>query len=86
GDVIAAKSLGFSDSRLLQVRLSANYRWLGRPLSDIGFPRTALVAALLKSDRVVTPRGDTVLEAGDEVIVFALPAGVAQVENFFAVE
>jgi len=85
-DVIAAKSLGFSDSRILQVRLHTDCPRLGRPLADIGFPRSAVLAALLKSNRVITPRGDTVLEAGDEVIVFALPSGVAEVERFFAIE
>jgi Trk K+ transport system NAD-binding subunit len=33
---------------------------------------------------VVTPGGDTVLSAGDEVVVFALPDAVDEVAEFFA--
>jgi Trk K+ transport system NAD-binding subunit len=32
---------------------------------------------------IIIPRGDTVIEAQDRVIVFALPAVVSQVEKFF---
>ncbi len=48
------------------------------PINDPSYGRTTDARG-----RVVTPRGDTVLSAGDEVVVFALPDGVDQVEKFF---
>jgi trk system potassium uptake protein TrkA len=86
GAVVSAESLGFSGSEILQIRLDHGCKCLGKPLSKLNFPRTAVLGALLKGDRVIIPRGDTVLEAGDEAVVFALPAGVKDVENFFAAE
>nr|MBC8423887.1 hypothetical protein [bacterium] len=56
---------------------------LDKPLAKLKIPRHAVIGAALKRGHVVTPRGDTVLRAGDEIIVFALPAGVSEVENFF---
>ncbi len=86
GAVVSAESLGFSGAEILQIRLKAGAKGLNKPLAELDFPRDAVVGAVLKHGRVETPRGDTVLAAGDEVVVFALPAGIAAVEDFFAAE
>ena len=40
-----------------------------RPSPTSGIPREATVVAVVRDDRLVVPRGDTVLQAGDEVLV-----------------
>ncbi len=84
GAVISAESLGYTGAEILQLRVGAGCEWLGRKLMDLHFPRDAVLAAVLKQGQVVTPRGDTTLQAGDEVVVFALPGGVDAVEEFFS--
>ena len=86
GAVVSAESLGFSGAEILQIHLREGSRGLNLPLAEIDFPRDAVIGAVMKRGNVVTPCGDTVLEAGDEVVVFALPSGVSAVENFFAAE
>ncbi len=83
GAVVSSRSLGFSGAEIVQFRLDPGLRCLDRPLADLKFPRNAVVGAVLKRGHVVTPRGDTVLQAGDEVVVFTLPDSVADVESFF---
>ncbi|HUO48776.1 MAG TPA: TrkA C-terminal domain-containing protein, partial [Acidimicrobiales bacterium] len=41
----------------------------GRSLADLELPRDATVVAVVRHDRLVVPRGDTVLCSGDEVMV-----------------
>jgi len=84
GAVISAETLGYSGSEILQLRVGEGCPWLGKPLSEVEFPRDAVMGAVLKRGRVETPTGETILQAGDEVVVFALPNGVATVEDFFA--
>lgn len=84
GAVTNAEKLGYSGAELLQVRVQPGCHWLGKQLKDIGFPRTAVIAAILKSGRVITPTGTSEIEAGDEVVVFALPDRLTEVEDFFA--
>lgn len=84
GAVVSSESLGYSGSEILQLRVVAGCSWLGKPLAKINFPENAVLGAVLKQGRVLTPRGDTVLEVGDEVVVFALSDGVTTVEDFFA--
>ena len=86
GAVVSTHSLGFSGSEILEFDLKPDCPQLGRPLSELNFPRNAVVGAVIKRGQVVTPRGDTVLQAGNLVIVFALPDGVAAVEAFFSPE
>lgn len=84
GAVISSESLGYSGSEILQLRVVDGCPWLGKPLSKLNFPDKAVIGAVLKQGRVLTPRGGTVLEVGDEVVVFALSDGVTAVEDFFA--
>ena len=84
GAVVSAETLGYSGAEILQFKVGRGNPWLGRPLGGIHFPRDAVIAAVLKRGRVITPRGDTVLAPGDDVVVFALPDGVGPVEDFFA--
>jgi trk system potassium uptake protein TrkA len=86
GAVVSAESLGYSGAEILQFHLDKSCSCLDEPLAKLDFPRAAVIGAVLHQGRVLTPRGDTVLQAGDEVIVFALPSGVAEVEDFFATQ
>ena len=84
GAVISAESLGYSGAEILQLEVAAGCPWLGRKLMDLQFPSNAVIGAVLKQGRVLTPEGGTVLAAGDQVVVFALPAGVDGVVKFFS--
>jgi trk system potassium uptake protein TrkA len=53
---------------LVEVTLAEESPAGGRPISELGMPRDASVVAVMRDRRVVVPRGDTVLLAGDEVI------------------
>jgi hypothetical protein len=44
----------------------------GVRLSDLDLPRDATVVAVVRNDRLVVPRGDTVLSTGDEVLVLTI--------------
>jgi len=55
--------------RLSEVTLADESPADGREVQDLGLPRDSTVVAILRQDRVVVPRGDTVLHSGDEVLV-----------------
>jgi trk system potassium uptake protein TrkA len=84
GAVVSAETLGWSGAEVLQFKVGKDLPWLGRTLGQLEFPRDAVIGAVLKRGQVITPRGDTVLAAGDDVVVFALANGVDKVEDFFA--
>ena len=54
---------------LVEVTLAEESPAAGRQISELGMPRDSSVVAVIRERRVVVPRGDTPLHAGDEVIV-----------------
>jgi trk system potassium uptake protein TrkA len=62
--------LHFSEGKagLVEVTLAEDSPARGRPIAELGVPRDASVVAVVRDRRVVVPRGDTVLQGGDEVI------------------
>jgi trk system potassium uptake protein TrkA len=84
GAVINAENLGLTGAEILQLRVDDKWPWQGSKLMDLDFPTNAVIGAVLKKGRVVTPRGDTVLTVGDQAVVFALPDAVDKIEAFFA--
>lgn len=53
---------------LVEVTLADQSPAVSRPIAELGMPRDSSVVAVIRDRRVVVPRGDTVLDRGDEVI------------------
>jgi trk system potassium uptake protein TrkA len=60
-------------ARLVEVTLAENAPVVDRALKDIDVPRDVTVVAVVRGEHVVMPRGDTVFEAGDEVLAMVTP-------------
>jgi trk system potassium uptake protein TrkA len=56
-------------AHLVEVTLAEDSPADGTPIAELGVPREATIVAVVREDRLVVPRGDTVLSAGDEVLV-----------------
>ena len=56
-------------ARLEEVRLAETSPAVGMDLSQLPLPRSCSVVAIIRDERVIVPRGDTTLAAGDEVLV-----------------
>jgi trk system potassium uptake protein TrkA len=56
-------------AHLVEVTLAERSPADGRSLADLALPRAATVVAVVREDHLVVPRGDTVLSAGDEVLL-----------------
>src|ERR687887_2882952 len=65
--------LQFQDARLVEVTLAAGSPAADQMLAQLGVPRDATVVAVIRERHVIVPRGDTVLQAGDEVMVLVTP-------------
>jgi trk system potassium uptake protein TrkA len=67
-------------AQLMQRRVAAQSPVVGLRLDNMEIPQGLIVAAVLRGGKVTVPRGDHVLEEGDEVIVFVREseAGLAQ--------
>jgi trk system potassium uptake protein len=69
GSFVRLLSFEGGKARLAEVTLAPDSPANDKEIVDLGLPRDSTVVAVLRSNKVVVPRGDTVLRAGDEVIV-----------------
>jgi trk system potassium uptake protein TrkA len=70
-------------AHLVEVTLAEDSPAAGTAIADLGFPRDATIVAVVREDRLVMPRGDTVLQPGDEVLVLVTADSEASVESLF---
>ena len=70
-------------AHLVEVTLAEDSPSAGMAIADIGFPREATVVAVVRDDRLVVPRGDTVLQVGDEVLLLVTADAEASVQALF---
>jgi trk system potassium uptake protein TrkA len=61
--------LQFEDARLVEVRLADDSPASGKQIIDLGMPRDGTITAVIRERHVIVPRGETTLQAGDEVLV-----------------
>ena len=60
----------FGDTQLVEVTLAEGSPAVGKAIMELGVPRDATIVAVIRGERhVVVPRGETVMELGDEVLV-----------------
>ena len=60
-------------ARLVEVTLADDAPVANRAIRDIEIPRDATIVAVLREDHLIVPRGDTILEVGDEVLALVTP-------------
>jgi len=68
-------------ARLVEVTLAADSDVVDKAISEIDLPRDATFVAIVRHEHVVMPRGDTVFEAGDEVLAMVTPDSEEQVRR-----
>jgi trk system potassium uptake protein TrkA len=54
---------------------------VGKPLRKLSMPKGALVGSIVRDKEVIIPHGDTVIQAGDRVILFARPDVIPRMEK-----
>ncbi|MFW6078406.1 MAG: Trk system potassium transporter TrkA [Gemmatimonadota bacterium] len=83
GNVLSVATVKGVDAEALELDIAATAPIVGRPLRDVDFPEGGLLGLIVRDDRVIIPRGDDIVEAGDNVIVFALPGSIPAIERLF---
>jgi trk system potassium uptake protein TrkA len=83
GEVLAVNVLE-SGAEMIELRVPDGCRVAGRPLSEVGFPKGAIVGAVLRDEEVLIPKGDDVLRRGDDAVIFSVESAVDEVERLFA--
>jgi trk system potassium uptake protein TrkA len=83
GSVTRVATFKDTDAEAISFAVSSGSPVVGRPLTEVEFPEGTIVAAILRGERVIVPRGRDQLHAGDTAIVFSLQDAVGPVTKLF---
>ncbi|MDA0675723.1 MAG: Trk system potassium transporter TrkA [Proteobacteria bacterium] len=85
GRIHSVHSLHEGFGELIEAGALATSSLVGAPLKDAKLPAGVLIGAIVRDGQVVVPRGNTVIQAEDRVVLFAAKNAIRKVEKLFSV-
>ncbi len=83
GTMVRLLQFEHGGARLVEVTLAENSPAAGKAIIDLAITRDATVVAVVRADHVIVPRGDTVVQAGDEVLCLVTATGEDAIKRVF---
>lgn len=68
GDMMMLMKLRKGQYSLVEEKVSPGARAAGKSLREMNLPEQCVIASVIRKDELIIPRGDTVLQAADEVL------------------
>ncbi len=72
------------DAEIIVFIAKENSKITRKKLKHISFPRNVIVGAILnENNELIIPRGETIVQSGDRVLIFTFPESIKAVEKLF---
>jgi len=84
GSILSVAAFHGVDAEAIEFNVTRSDRFGKKSLKQLHLPDGVLIAAIIRGEDVVVPFGNSVIQGGDKVIVFALPKAVASLEKLFS--
>ncbi|PRY90058.1 Trk system potassium transporter TrkA [Donghicola tyrosinivorans] len=85
GRVRNVYSIGDAEAEVIEAQVLSTSPLSGKPVRDIAFPEGVLLGGIMRGEKYLNPRGNTVVEEGDIVSIFSLTKDVPEVERLLQV-
>ena len=85
GRIRAVYSLGEDFGEMVEADILDTSSLAGRQIRDMELPDGVMFGAIVRGDKVITPRSTTIVIKGDRVVIFIRPSAVREIERLFAV-
>lgn len=83
GYILSVTTILGSDAEVVELKVPDRPKFKDAELKSLNFPRGAVVGAIGRNSQVFIPSGETVLQPGDNLIIFFTKEAMQHVENFF---
>ena len=71
------------DAEVMEIGVEPDSSIVDKQISKIKFPKEAIIGAILRKGEMLIPNDKITLEAGDSVILVALPGAIEKIEKLF---
>ena len=85
GRIRGVYSLPDGVAEVLEAEAMETSTLIGTTIREANLPAGVIIGALVRGDEVIIPRGDTIIEPHDRVIIFTIADMVKKVEKMFSV-
>ena len=82
-DVSNVKCLTFANADVAEFTVPETAKLTQTTVKDLGLPKGTTIGGLLRNGEGVLVTGDTLIQAGDHVVVFCLSMMIKKIEKYF---
>ena len=86
GRIRSVHSISEGFGEIIEAEALETSSLVGVPIREANLPEGVLVGAIVRDEEVIIPRGDTVVQANDLIVIFAATHAVKKIEKIFAVK
>lgn len=86
GKVLSAISIKGEQAEVLEAVALETSDIVSKPLKRVSFPKGAMLAGIVRKEKIIIPTGETVVEPDDHIIIFARREAVPGVEKLLSVK
>ncbi|MBL4693013.1 MAG: Trk system potassium transporter TrkA [Magnetovibrio sp.] len=86
GRIHSVHTLGQGFGEMIEAEALETSPMVGIPLREAKLPDGLVIGAVVRGTEVINPRGNTIVKAGDRVVMFASSDVIAKVEVMFSVQ
>lgn len=84
GKVLSSATMLHGRLDALLMEIQAHSRMVGKPLKEIGLPKTLILAAAIQQGQMRIPTGNMVLNPGDLALIITFPGHFQRVDEFLS--
>lgn len=81
GMIHSVATFSDSDAEAIELEVGENSPAIGKSLAELKLPHSLIIGGMQRGNEAFVPRGDTVIELGDHLIVIALPEAIQTAEK-----
>ncbi|MFW6052661.1 MAG: Trk system potassium transporter TrkA [Desulfosalsimonas sp.] len=86
GKVLSVRTLTDEQAEVMEAEALETSDIVGKPLRKSSLPKGSLVIGIIREGHVLIPSGDSVIEPGDRIIIFAKRQVVSKIERILTVK
>jgi trk system potassium uptake protein TrkA len=83
GSVLSVAALHGIKAEVLEFEAAATSKITGHTMAKLVFPKGCVVGGIIRNGVAEVATGNTIVEAGDRVIVFCLPESIDKITSYF---
>lgn len=83
GKIVSVSMLIGGNGEVTEIIIGSDLPIIGKTLQELKLPKGIIIGAKVRGNEVRIPKGDSVIQAGDRIVVFSLTENLGDLKMFF---